>query len=266
MGYENIIKEELAKEKNSVNIMYLNEIHIKWKKISKIFDSGDLKEIVVALNDFTKFLQNPKFRFDGKNGFNAFSNVFSNEKYIEKLIDVLVKNEIKDKTFANWGIQKFSYEIRFFPYNLTFFNENPECIIGESPEFLCLTRKFDFKYKQSNLKNYKNFSVSLPLLVFYIYDHFDFNKFLQAKNYAKLSKKTYQSVRNIVIAETIDKSFRASVNNSLDNIFILRKSNNKEKCEKISYELVLTLQDKIKNYLNKIYMKNILLENGFIGK
>ena len=266
MGYKKIIKEEFAKEKNSVNIMYLNEINIKWGKIDKVFAKGDLKEIVHALNEFTKFLKNPKFKFDGKNGFNEFSNIFSNNKYIEKLIDSLIEKEMIDKTSANWGVQSFSYEIRFFPYNLTFFDENPECIISESPEFLCLTRKFDFKYKQSDLKVYRNFSVSLPLLIFYIYDHFDFNKFLQAKNYAKLSKKTYQSVRNIVVAETIDKSFRASVNNSLDNIFILRKSNNKEKTDKISYELVLTLQNKIKNYLNKIYTKNILLEKGLIGK
>lgn len=271
MFYGEILDMLLETEKNPVNKMYINELSIKWKKVeqSAAAKTQSNDSLVKALNDFTKQLNNRKYKAgtSSTKGFDEESPLFA-PRYLDDLISVFMqRRSVLQHLGIKWGRQSFSAINGLNPINICSIQDEPNFIIEDSPEFLMLSQKIDFQFRISGKRRFNKYLLNLPLLVFHTYRVLTLGDVIQVEYYANMAKKTFTKAKIIIVAEMIDKTLMPDVKAlPIDTVFVLRKQNNSDPLEPIALDVVNLLDEKITDLLIDKDIADSFKETGIISQ
>jgi len=268
MFYNEMIERFAKEEKNPVNRMYINELVIKWKKTEAIFNksnTADLKnpndrisyfnELASSMTDYLNELSNPKYNFtkNSKKGFKKDSDIFRPE-YVADILSIMVKDSgVLDINGTTWGNQKYTIKQKFIPDKICQIANLKEFPQEQSQENLCIVHDLEIQFRSKGKRNYSKYNISLPILIFNVFNTIEEEDFILLDYYAKQAKSVYPQSKSMLILEQLPYFRNKPVSpttllegSNIDSMFVLFES---RKSSRITGKVLNDIYEKIMNYL-----------------
>ncbi len=240
------LEHKIRVEKNPKNKKLLREIKVKysdWKKENmKITGTAepDIKEKVRLLNEYKRFIDQPKFRKEAGNrlGFTSQSQLHSS--VLEEFMYYLFKDigELSEK-HINWGRTQAYTNMYFAPPNIHKLEESSNIVINVKDQDFSISKEIVLKSRVSNNENWQENKIYVPIVSIECKTYLDKTMYEGSVSTAEKIKKGNPYCIFLIVTETYEVSLDVDPKcSSIDQIYVLRKENWKNPiCEDVVYDL-----------------------------
>jgi hypothetical protein len=231
---DNLI-HKLETEKNSENLLLLSEIEDKyneWKNNNMSITGitqNDINKKVELLNDYKKFIDQPKFKKEVSNllGFTSQSQLHST--VLEEFMYYLFKDiwRLRNKKL-NWGRTQAYTNLYFAPVNIDSFEESSNIVINVKNQDFSISKEVILQSRVTNNENWQENKIFVPIVSIECKTYLDKTMYEGSFSTAEKIKKGNPYCIFLIVTETYEVSLNVDPKySSIDQIYVLRKENGK---------------------------------------
>lgn len=227
------LNHKIRAEKQPENKKLLEEVnkkYIEWKeKNLKItgLNREDIEKKTKLLNDYKKFIDQPKFKKEAGNryGFTSQSQLHSSAieefmYYLFKDIDKLINKHIY------WGRTQAYTNLYFAPPSIDSFEENSNIVINVKNQDFSISKEVILKSRVFNNENWQENKIYVPIVSIECKTYLDKTMYEGSVSTAEKIKKGNPYCIFLIVTETYEVSLNVDPKySSIDQIYVLRKEN-----------------------------------------
>ena len=243
-------------EKKSKNKELLKEIfgkYLVWKNVNmKITGTSreDIIKKVRLLNDYKKFIDQPKFKKEAGNKYGFTSQSQLHSTVIEEFMYYLFKDILKLRNkHIHWGRTNAYTNLYFSPENIDSFEENTNIVINVKNQDFSISKEVIIKSRVTNNENWKGKNIYVPIVSIKCKTYLDKTMYEGSVSTAEKIKKGNPYCIFLIVTETYDVSSDVDPKySSIDQIYIIREDNNRD--NPIREDIICCLFDYVESHIN----------------
>jgi len=249
------IEHKIGGERQSENKELLKEIkkkYIEWKNENLEITGttqNDIAKKVQFLNEYKKFIDQPKFKKEAGNRYGFTSQSQLHSSVVEEFMYYLLKDldKLRNKHIS-WGRTKAYTNLYFAPPSIDEFEESSNIVINVKNQDFSISKEVVLKSRVSNNENWQESKICVPVVSIECKTYLDKTMYEGSVSTAEKLKKGNPYCIFLIVTETYEVSLDVEPRlSSIDQIYVLRKD---RRTNPIQADVVYNLFKDVEKHLN----------------